>query len=219
MTTSDPLFLNQAEIAAVDARIAAIEAATGVEVVAAVIGKADAYPELPWTAFAVGASLAAFATVVADTLRPDWAMVPATLLAAVTILGVGAVCALAAVFIPAFARLFLRAPRREVEVRQYARSLFLERELFRTRERTGILILVSLFERRIELLPDTGFAAAVTTADWDQVVRANDSVPVRPASGRGLAGRPLRRRATFSPAAAMRRADATATSFPTNPSN
>ena len=170
MTTSDPLFLNQAEIAAVDARIAAIEAATGVEVVAAVIGKADAYPELPWTAFAVGASLAALATVMADTLRPDWALVPATLLAAVTILGVGAVCALAAVFIPAFARLFLRATRREVEVRQYARSLFLERELFRTRERTGILILVSLFERRIELLPDTGFADAVTTADWDQVV-------------------------------------------------
>jgi len=192
VTTTDPLFLNQAEVAAVDARIAAIEAAAGVEVVAAVIGKADAYPELPWTAFAVGASLAAFATVVADRLRPDWAMVPATLVAAVTILGVGAVCALAAVFIPAFARLFLRAPRCEVEVREHARSLFLERELFRTRERTGILILVSLFERRIELLPDTGFAAAVARARLGSGGARNDSVPVLPASGRGLAGRLLR---------------------------
>jgi len=162
--------LTASEREAIDARIAAIEAATGVEVVTAVIGKADAYPELPWTAFAGGASLGALAMVAADALRPEWAATDATLLAAVTILGAGGACVLAAVFVPAFARLFLRGARRDLEVRQYARSLFLERELFRTRERIGILLLVSLFERRVELLADTGFDGRIGAAEWARVV-------------------------------------------------
>jgi len=164
------VFLDRSDIEAIDARIAAIEAASGVEVVTAVVGKADAYPELPWTAFALGASLAALATVAADVLRPDWAAAHATLLTAVAILGAGGVGALATVFVPAFARLFLRQTRRDAEVRQYARALFLERELFRTPARTGILILVSVFERRIELLPDVGFGDRIGAADWQQVV-------------------------------------------------
>ncbi len=164
------MFLNRADIESIDARIATIEAATGVEIVTAVIGKADAYPELPWTAFAAGASLAALGTVAADALRPDWTSAHAALVAAVTILGAGGACALAAIFVPAFARLFLRAARRDAEVLQYARALFLERELFRTRRRTGILLLVSLFERRIELLPDVGFGDRIEAADWHRVV-------------------------------------------------
>jgi len=162
--------LNASERAVIDARVAAIEAATGVEVVTAVIGKADAYPELPWTAFAAGASLAALATVVADALRPEWAATDATLLVAVTILGAGGACALAAVFVPAFARMFLRGARRDLEVRQYARSLFLERGLFRTRGRIGILLLVSLFERRVELVADTGFDGRIGAAEWERIV-------------------------------------------------
>jgi putative membrane protein len=164
------MFLSRTEVAAIDARVAAVEAATGVQVVAAVIGKADDYAELPWKAFALGAALAAFATVLAEASRLEWTTAHAALVHAVTILGAGAGSALAAVFIPAFARMFLRATRRDLEVRHYARSLFLERELFKTRERTGVLILVSVFERRIELLPDVGFGNRVTAADWHRVV-------------------------------------------------
>jgi putative membrane protein len=43
-------------------------------------------------------------------------------------------------------------------VEQYARAYFLEREVFGTRERTGLLVLVSLFERKVAILPDTGLA-------------------------------------------------------------
>jgi putative membrane protein len=170
------MFLDADEIAAIDARIAAIEAASGVEVVTAVVGKSDAYPELPWTAFALGAALAALALGVSDALRPDWVVAHAALVAAVTILGAGGAFALAAVFVPAFARLFLGAARRELEVRQYARTLFLDRELFRTRQRTGILILVSVFERRVELVADTGFAGRVTGGDWQRVVQRMTTV-------------------------------------------
>ncbi len=164
------MYLNRAELDAIDARVAAVEAATGVQVVTAVIGKSDAYTELPWKAFAAAAALAALAVAAIGQLRPEWMLPQAALLGAVAILGAGALNALCTVFVPAYARLYLRPARRDLEVRQYAHSLFLEHELFRTRERVGILLLVSLFERRVELLPDRGFRGRVPQADWQQVV-------------------------------------------------
>ena len=79
-------------------------------------------------------------------------------------------CALACVFVPAFARLFLRETRSEVEVRQYAESFFSRRGLFATPRRRSVLVLVSLFERRIEILPDVGLVPLVKDEDWRRTV-------------------------------------------------
>src|SRR5206468_3641109 len=83
---------------------------------------------------------------------------------AAIILAAGAASALLAVFVPAFARLFLRKVRAEVEVRQYAQSMFLDRHVFAAPGRRGVLVLVSLFERRIEILADAGFRDRLTAA-------------------------------------------------------
>lgn len=163
------MFLTPPDADAVNALVARVEARTGAQVVTAIVGKSDAYPELPWAAFALGASLAACALVVADLLRPQWITSATALLHAVTILGAGASCALLVVFVEPFARLFLRATRSEGEVRQYAEAFFLRRELFATRGRTGVLILVSLFERRIEIVADAGFREGVAEGRWQQV--------------------------------------------------
>ncbi len=170
MTRKGPIYLTPAEIEAIDAHVAAVEAATGVQVATAVIGKADSYVELPWKAFAVGSALAALAMAGVDAMRPDWTAAHAALLPSLVILGAGALNALAAVFVPPYARLYLRPERAEVEVRQYAHTLFLDHELFRTRERVAVLILVSLFERRVELLPDRGFGGRVPRAEWQEIV-------------------------------------------------
>lgn len=66
------MFLSKSEIDALDLQIARVHAATGIRVVAAEIGKADVYEELPWKAFALGVSLAALAVVGADMFRPHW---------------------------------------------------------------------------------------------------------------------------------------------------
>lgn len=155
--------LQPAESDAIARHIASVEARTGVQLLAAVVPRSDSYVELPWTAFALGASLAALGVVAAD------ASVTA-LLHAVAILGSGAICALLAIFVPPFARLFLREARSHAEVKQYAESLFLRHELFGTRGRTAVLILVSQFERRVEILPDTGLRARVGEAEWRQVI-------------------------------------------------
>jgi putative membrane protein len=164
------MILTTAETNAIEARVAEVEARTGAQVVAAVAGKSNTYPQLPWKAFALGAAVAGFGVVLADWLRPDWTIGYAALLHAVAILGAGAAFALLVVFVPAFARLFLRPPRRDLEVRRHAESLFLKRELFGTRERNGVLLLVSLFERRVEILPDVGFRERVSATEWHHTI-------------------------------------------------
>lgn len=165
-------FLDPSESAALEAQIAGVEAQTGVQLVAAVIGKADTYVELPWKAFALGAALAGLALVAAAALWPRWTDAGDALTFAVAILGAGAASALLAVIAPPYARLFLRATRRDLEVHHYAQAFFLRRELFGTRERNGILLLVSLFERKVEILPDVGLHARFSASDWRTVIDA-----------------------------------------------
>jgi putative membrane protein len=164
------MFLSHAEADAIDAQIGRLESQTGVQLVTAVIGKSDTYVELPWKAFALGAALAAFVVVLADVRWPQWVASHTALVHATTILGAAAASALLAIFVPPFARLFLRQTRCDLEVRQHAQSLFLTRQLFKTRGRTGVLILVSLFERRVEILPDIGLHARISEAEWEAVV-------------------------------------------------
>jgi putative membrane protein len=155
--------LQPAESDAIARLIASVEARTGTQLLVAVVPRSDSYLELPWKAFALGASLAALGVVIADT--------PVTaLLAVVAILGSGAIGALLAILVPRFARLFLREARSQAEVRPYAESLFLRHELFGTRGRTAVLILVSQFERRVEVVPDTGLRARVGEAGWQHVI-------------------------------------------------
>jgi putative membrane protein len=164
------LFLTRTEADAVEARTAALEAHAGVQVVTAVVGRADHYVELPWKAFALGAVLAALAVVVADGLSPDWSGAQVVLLQVLTILGAGAASALLAIYMPSYARLFLTNQRRDSEVRHYAESMFLRKELFATRGRNGILLLVCLFEHKVEILADTGLHRRVGEPQWRSVI-------------------------------------------------
>jgi putative membrane protein len=164
------MFLAPTDTGAIEARVTKLEASCGVEVVTMIIGKADVYPETVWKAFALGAAITGLVVTVGDILRPDWVTASAVLLSAIAILGVGATCALLAVYVPAFARLFLRESRAALEVQQYAKVQFLAREVFATAGRTGILLLVSLLERRIVILPDTGLHGRVSPAEWDAVI-------------------------------------------------
>jgi putative membrane protein len=152
------MYFTTADEQRIQAAAEQLEARTGVQVLASVIGKADHYPELPWKAFALAASLAALALAIQTSLDPPWFAPVHAAVYALAVLGIGAVAALAATLLPPLARLLIGSARRQGEVEQYARALFLERELFKTRERSGILLLISLFERQAVVLPDTGLA-------------------------------------------------------------
>jgi putative membrane protein len=148
--------LSDHERGRLDQLIADAEKRTNAQIVIAVIKRSDDYAELPWKAFALSASAAGLFVIILDIILYYWIHYIAVLIAAVIMLSTGAVFALLTILIPGFARIFLSANRAEVEVKQYAESLFLNRELFATRKRSGILLLVSLFERQVILLPDKG---------------------------------------------------------------
>ena len=59
---------------------------------------------------------------------------------------------------------------REQAVDRAARLAFLEHGLVETRDRSGILIFVSLLEHRVEVLADRGIAGIVEPGTWDGVV-------------------------------------------------
>ena len=155
-----------------DAAIARVEARTGVQIVTALAAKADTYAELPWMAFTLGVSLAALGVVALDAAQPAWPTAHVALVCAVALLAGGGASALVAVFVPAYARVFLRPATRDLEVRHYAQSLFLRRELFKTRSRNAVLILLCKFERRVEILPDAGLYGRVGSEDWQPVIAA-----------------------------------------------
>jgi len=139
-----------------DELISKTEKRTQTQIVLAVIERSDSYIELPWKAFAFGASITGILVVIFNFLMNTWhSQIPTWIGITLTLAG-GALGALLAAFIPKFAKLFLSRDRAEVEVEQYAQSLFLEREIFATKNRTGILFMISLFERKIVILPDTG---------------------------------------------------------------
>jgi len=164
------MYLTAADSQAILQRVHALERAIGIDVVTMVVGKCDTYPETVWKAFALGASLAALAVAVGDVLQPEWVTSGAIVTSIVAILAIGALCALASVYVPGFARLFLRDSRAALEALQCAKVQFLDRQLFATRERTAILVLVAILERRVVILTDTGLRDAVTVAEWDAVI-------------------------------------------------
>lgn len=164
--------LPPASATAIEARLRQVEAATGVQVVAALIRRSSRYHGLRWRAFALGAVLAALATVLEDRLHPAWLTGYTALFNAMVIIGAGMTCAVVATFVPPFERLFLQRTRAEAEMRQRAQVLFLQRQLFATPGRNAVLLLSGAFERAVAVYADTGFATRLREDDWQPVVVA-----------------------------------------------
>jgi putative membrane protein len=163
LTEQEQQFLNT--------RVAEAEQRTGAQIVLAVVGRSDSYPELPWKAFALAASAGGFAAVLSDHMRASWHAPETVLVTAAASLIAGATAALLVAAWPGFARLFLDRTRAEAETLQYAESLFLKRELFSTTGRSGILLLVSLFERQVVVLPDAGLAKRLGRDGLASIIR------------------------------------------------
>lgn len=165
--------LDSAKLSSVEARLRAVEERTGVQVVVSALDRADVYHGLRWRAFAFGAAVSGIVVAFSGPLPSAWLPAPAAPFSAVaTVLGTGLLCALAATLSPIVARLFLEPLRTEAEARQRAAVIFLERELFATRERTAVLLLACGFERRAVALFDRGFRGRVTEEERRSIEEA-----------------------------------------------
>jgi len=71
--------------------------------------------------------------------------------------------------LPDLKRRLIHPDELTAEVKEKALVSFIEHGLHKTRDRTGILILISLFEHRVQILADSGINAKVPEHTWEEV--------------------------------------------------
>ncbi|MEM6286164.1 MAG: hypothetical protein AAF845_03315 [Bacteroidota bacterium] len=161
----------EAEREAIRAAVAEAETRTAGEIVPYVVGRSGTYDIAVWRSASACALLAgALALGVAWTydgwsltwLYSAWAMA--------LVMAVGGSLGAALALVPAVRRWLAGPARLDERVHRRAALAFIEEEVFDTRDRTGILLFVSLFEHRIEVVGDVGINAKVEPHEWAEVV-------------------------------------------------
>jgi putative membrane protein len=163
------LLFSEADLAAVRGAVAAAEKGTSGEIVPYVVPASDEYAGAVWKGATLGAlagALAAWALHRWGDLwgasRFLWMVVPPA---------AGAALGYLAAHLGPLRRFLAGHHAIERRVQERAAAAFLEQEVFRTRDRTGILLFLSLFERRVVVLGDSGIHQQVKPGEWDVVVR------------------------------------------------
>ena len=68
-------------------------------------------------------------------------------------------------------RFFISRKEINAEVKEAAVTHFFNHGLYRTRDKTGVLVLISVFERRVRVLADEGINAKVPEGRWEDIVK------------------------------------------------
>jgi len=155
------------DLARIEAAVALAEKRAPGEIVPYIVGRSDRYPEASWRGAAIGGAIGA--AVWALLSFGEWAIDPT--LPAIYTLGGAAAGFLLARLAPIRRRL---AGRRSLDrrVEQRALAAFLEREVFATSGRRGVLLFVSVFERRAAVLADAGIPVRPDGETWTDVTHA-----------------------------------------------
>jgi len=142
--------------------VTAAEASTSGEIATMVVERSDSYREAITLGAVLCAGLAALVIAIASHHVTIWTYVPLT-----AILYLPAVKLVAAV--PDLQRPFISRQRLNESVRERAVRAFYEKGLYRTRDETGILIFISLFEHKVWILGDRGINARIPAETWQQL--------------------------------------------------
>jgi putative membrane protein len=176
--------LSPEDRAEINEAIRAAETGTSAEIVCVLAAESSDYRETPLAAGAVAALLLP-AIFIALGLGPwsdaQWraahvgAAEARAVAAAAALLAAQGVCFLAAWLIASLTeiRLALTPPSlKRLRVRQRAAEQFMTRNIHRTRERTGVLIYVSLAEHMAELMADERVSSSMPPDAWNEPMRA-----------------------------------------------
>jgi putative membrane protein len=162
-------FFSPADHAAIEAAVREVEARSAGEIVPYAVERSDRYTRALWSAATLGALTAALAAALVWWAGDVWGGPVALWIALPPATG-AALGWLATLAFPALRRALASADVLAERVHQRATQAFVEEEVFRTRDRTGILIFVSLFERRVVVLADRGLDGRVAPREWEDVV-------------------------------------------------
>jgi len=154
----------QSEIAdCIERVVAECESRTAVEFVVVFAGKSGSYRDVNMLAGLLFAVLSILFIVFAPFRFSPWGL-PLDL--AVSFLLGWAISKLS----PKVRRLLSSSKRRAEQVRAGAESALVRQGVFHTKDRTGLLIYVSWFERRAEVIADVGVQRSVPRPEWNLAV-------------------------------------------------
>lgn len=149
-----------------------VEQQTDGEIVVCVVDSSGTYPVARWRAAVFLALLTLAIILIARPSIASWA--PLWIgndLAAIGICIVaGLIGGALAARVDWFKRVFVFESELRREVERAASEAFIAEEIFKTRNRTGILIFVSEFERFFEVVADSGINELVKEERWVSVV-------------------------------------------------
>lgn len=142
-------FFSEAEKKRIAAAIGAVEKKTSGEVVAMVVPASDTYPEASLLAGLTIGGLAAL--LITDLFLADSLgyFLPLLLCGTIGVAGLAKI-------LPPLLRPFIPDRRKESRVAERALRTFYEKKLHTTRDNTGVLFFISLLERKVWILADTG---------------------------------------------------------------
>jgi len=163
-------FLTKEDLAEISKIVKEAESQISGEIVPVITERCDSYNISAYRAGLFSSILAFIFLIISDRFIPSMAIYDPILYFTIVVFA-GAFFALAAIFIPSFKRLFIGNDLLDQRTSDKAESAFLEYEIFNTTQRTGIMIFISLFERRVIIKTDKGIANQVDQSIWDDLVR------------------------------------------------
>lgn len=165
----DDLFSND-DRQQIAAAIEEAEAASSAEIVPYVVVQSDGYPAARWRGGVLGALLAlGLVALLRAMAMPALAPYLSDGIALFAALGFGVLGAVSATAFPPLVRALTPSEEQQRAVSRRALKAFVDEEVFDTRNRTGILLFVSLTEHRIEILADQGIHEQVDDTAWTDV--------------------------------------------------
>jgi putative membrane protein len=144
--------------------VGAAESKTAGEIVPMLIGASGRYAEIELAGMGVGLVAGTLASLI---FQDPWAAIHSQLLWPLAGAAVGSVCCA----IPAIKRNLIPNGRIAEAVHLRSLAAFTAQGLHYTRAHTGILILASLLEHRVEVLADRGINEKVPTGTWNELVQ------------------------------------------------
>lgn len=159
------LEISEEQKKAIEQAVHAAESNTSGEIVPMIVRSSDDYSTANWKLAAAGGIFGTFLSWTLDFYHwelPQWEVYSIQLLC---VLG-----GFHAAYIPTIKRFLTSKIERDLRVARQCRASFISEGLTETRDRTGVLIYISQFEHRVEILADAGINRVVPQGFWSEEV-------------------------------------------------
>lgn len=160
---------SESDLARIKVAVVEAEGKTSGEIVPFVVERSDDYEVAEWRGGALLGTTVAIIFAALHELTDLWLPVNFAGLVAISIVAfVGGMVGTR--FVPSLIRLLAGRELMTHHAGRRAAEAFVAEEVFQTRDRTGILLFVSLLERTVIVVGDAGINAHVQKKEWDGIV-------------------------------------------------